>query len=255
MAALGVLGLFMFAAMQPSPREGFPFQVDLVLTGFQNNPPDTAAVCSGAWVAPQWVLTAAHCIDRVSGGFLVLQNSQSLAPGKPSLVKPNFVCKHKDSGKGNGLLVNDIGLIRVEPADSAPLTVALPASEGEENSIPEQGADASISVGNLQHGHPLAVKVRTTAKCQQESGLAGKFNENMLCAEEPSPCEGDSGGPLVEMVGGHPELVGIISAGGACATIPRVSTVFTRVSHFKTTWIDPIITGETTDGCTPLDKH
>jgi len=257
----------MIVGGQPAAQGKYPWQVRLYETM-----DDDIGFCGGSIIAPQWVLTAAHCLvdtDKVIIGFGDVDRT------KTTKIASEKVIVHPAYLEGKKA---DLALVKLaEPIDDAP-AVAL-ADTGSSRSLLNPGAKATVTgwgaiwdfqafnnamdvmAGrrNLSERrllndeelqaprklHEVDIEVIDPAECKSiyDSLRVSAFTigDTEICATGPrggkDSCFGDSGGPLVVPSGADSYVqVGIVSWGPQCGN-PLFPGVYTRVSSFSD-WID-----------------
>jgi secreted trypsin-like serine protease len=263
LTALSILAALPASAESPAPAMRYPY-----VAAFSRQSPDLDRVyfCTGALVAPRWILTAAHCF-RTRDGRPIPARDLSAAVGRDVIdwidpgasVRVERIVAHPDYDSESQ--ANDIALVRLddiagpliaEPdatasADPARAT-ALGFGSFYEGRLAGRAINARGSPAAQMGGHLRRVDVDLVEveSCAARADIGADWGGPARICGAAAPedaCTGDSGGPLIaEAAEGPDRLLGIVSFGSGCGVAVPV-VIYTRVGAYSD-WIAATIAGD-----------
>jgi len=221
-------GVSIVGGEKADPGE-YPWQVALMEYGEQ--------YCGGTLIAPDWVLTAAHCVEYGADQVMLGAHQLDKEESTHQIIDVSQIVVHPDYDTYT--IDSDIALLKLaQPAtlNDRVQTIDLLQNQAEAGTLStiigwgttsEMGSPSSVL-------REVSVPLVSHAMCDRV--YEGEITENMICAGQAmggkDSCYGDSGGPLMVSDGGDGWLqAGIVSWGEGCALMGSYG-VYTNVPQF-----------------------
>ena len=220
----------------------FPFIVSLHRT--------TSHFCGGSLIAPDWVLTAAHCVTGTRQLKVVLGLHDQKNTQHAEMIQSKRIIAHPSYNSGT--MDWDYALIQLErPSALQPIALNQGEIDIDQDAYPTVVAgwgttkEGSWGLPNLLQ--KVEVPLVTRAACNASASYNNQITERMICAGYKTggkdSCQGDSGGPLIaETPNRDRVLIGVVSWGIGCARPDKYgvySNVKEAVSWIHTTMSTP----------------
>ncbi|XP_067219202.1 chymotrypsin-like elastase family member 2A [Chanodichthys erythropterus] len=220
----------------------WPWQVSIYVTGISHN-------CGGTLITKDWVLSAAHCFQKIDVSKVVMyfgrlrqfgSNPNETSRTASRIINhPNYDSSPFD---------NDIALVQL--SSSVNFTDYIkPVCLAAAGSVFDGGTESWVTGwGRLQPDGQLPntlqqvmMPIVSNSDCDKAYLLINRITSNMICAgflnqQEKSICPGDSGGPVLSRNGSLWIQSGISSFTSKKCDDPKYPSVFARVSRYQD-WI------------------
>ena len=225
----------------PAEKDKYPWMTALLWQDVKDN--EDAQFCGGSLIAPDWVLTAAHCVVDEDTGKLVTRKidvflgAVDLKDDSSERIAVKEIIKHDKYNRHTTDF--DVALLHLaKPSKQTPVSI-IPS--GDPNDLVTPGTMATIIGWGATEtadfsGILLQAEVPIVSDDEARDAYSNiDYTKNMFCAGYlgkggKDTCQGDSGGPIL-LTDPNLKLVqaGVTSWGIDCAN-PNYPGVYSRLS-------------------------
>lgn len=205
-------------------------------------------MCGASLIAPDWVITAGHCLTGVPpiGKMEIVAGRHDFSVAESTEQRRTLNRRYVHDQFGGNVGPYDIGLMHFQipfAFNSAVRAIALPRPDVIHSGTVRLTGWGSTSTSLIPTSPNILQEVRKPIvpydTCESVLGYDSPLHPTNVCTGPlsggVSACSGDSGGPLEQ----NGELVGIVSWGMIPCGSPGAPSVYTRVSAYIH-WINSI---------------
>ena len=243
----------------------WPWQVALV--AHTSSQAYNGFFCGGSIIAPEWVLTAAHCLDGTDASLIDVLVGTHLLSSNERRIQADHSFMHPDFSVFT--LDGDLGLLHLSvPVTNTAVTLFTPGSTPSTDGAELDYMRGTVTGwGNMNpyswYGvfpdalQEVSLPLIGHEACGSQWGYS--FSDKQICAGYPvmdkAVCNGDSGGPLlVQKANGEWRQVGIVSAGQIGCAGGTLPDIFTRDRAYRP-WIDACMQDPGSAVCVGADTY